>query len=100
MFSHHFHTTEDKKEGILQEVKRLELENEETGNRNLEKDNAVLKNDLEEVNKEVHLLKIKLSKIEMENNDLKEINKTLDVLNERISYLVPGYIENKIDELR
>ena len=104
MFSHHGHTTENGKEEILQEVKRLELENEETGNRNLEKDNAVLKNDLEEVNKEVHLLKSNLPKIEMENNDLKEINKTLmedlDVLNERISYLVPGYIENKIDELR
>ena len=100
MFSHHGHTTENGKEEILQEVKRLELENEETGNINLEKDNAVLKNDLEEVNKEVHLLKIQLSKIEIENNDLKEINKTLDVLNERMSYLVPGYIENEIDELR
>ena len=65
MFSHHGHTTENGKEEILQEVKRLELENEETGNRNLEKDHAVLKNDLEEVNKVVNLLKIQLSKLKL-----------------------------------
>ena len=106
-FSHNSDSNDDEDiKKVQHEITEIQRENEiiKSRNKELENDISKLEEKLANVQEDLKALEKERDRFEIENQEIKEINKILmedlAVLNERIGHLIPGNLENEIDELK
>ena len=91
---------------VRHEITEIRKENESIKSRNKELKNeiSIMKEKLENAQEDLKALEKERDKLDIENQEIKEINEILmedlAVLNEKVGHLIPGNLENEIDELK